>query len=282
MPGEKLVSLLFGVLPLFLSLFLPVDGWSKENKALSGTGSAARGSAGGSAPFIIVLDPGHGGPDRGSSGRLGRKRVDEKDISLGIAIRTKRFLEDEKFSRVLGRRVTVLLTRDRDREVSLEARSEMARAKKADLFVSIHSNSESSGTAHGVETYFLNNTSQESDSKLEEIENRTSKKYAGRAASALVIRSIAADAVVDASRLAAESLHKSLVDHLRLRLGKVHDRGVKQAMLYVLLDAQVPAVLFEAFFLSHKGDLALLTDASGRQDIAEGLAKGILRYLATL
>jgi N-acetylmuramoyl-L-alanine amidase len=266
MPGGKSVTPLFGSLVIILSLFLS----PKKNEALAANGSAN--------PYIIVIDPGHGGEDKGAASLVGKKPLYEKDVALGIAIRMARVLRDPKYTKPLGRRVKVLLTRESDKEISLEARSEIARSAKADLFLSIHSNSEPSGVGHGVETYFLNNTDQESDSKLEEIENRTSKK---RDAS-LLIRSIAADAVVDSSKLAAETVHKSLVDHLRLRNGKVHDRGVKQAMFYVLLDAQVPAVLFEAFFLSNKRDAAFVSEGERRQEIAEGLAKGILRYLALL
>lgn len=263
MPSGKPVTPLFGILAILLNPFF----LTSENKALAD-----------STPYIVVIDPGHGGEDKGAVGKLGKKTVYEKDIALGIAIRTSRVLSNPKYWRPLGRRVKTVLTRDRDREISLEERSELARSLKAHLFVSIHSNSDTTGHADGVETYFLNNTDDESSKKLEEIENRTAKE---RPPEALVLRSVAADAWVDASRVAARTLHQSVIEHLRVRDGRVHDRGVKQAMLYVLLDSQVPAVLFEAFFMSHKKDLAYLSEGANRQKIAEGLAKGILRYLAT-
>lgn len=244
---------------------------SKENRALAASAAP---------PYVVVVDPGHGGTDKGAVGHVDGRALYEKDVALGIAIRLSRVLQDPTYWKPLGRRVRVILSRDRDKEVSLEARSELARASKADLFVSIHSNSETTGHAHGAETFFLNNTDQESDSKLEEIENRTSKKYADRPPAALLIRSIMADAVVDASKLAADTIHSSLIDHLRSRGDRGSDRGVKQAMFYVLLDAQVPGVLFEALFLSHRADALYLSESANRQKLAEGLAKGILRYLA--
>ena len=266
-PWGNTVFPLFGCLVLSLNpFFSPFD-----SEAL----------AAGPRPYVVVLDPGHGGNDHGASAQLGKKRVTEKEIALGIAIRTARALRGEELSALLDRPVKVVLTREKDQYVSLEQRAEIAKKAGADLFVSIHSNSDPSKRGEGLETYFLNNTDQTSDSKLEQIENRTSERYSGpgRAAS-LLLRSVAADAVVDSSREAAETLHASLAGHLRANGVSFQDRGVRQALLYVLLDSQVPAVLLEAFFMSHPADLKLLNEGESRQKVADGLARGILRYLA--
>ncbi len=272
MSSGKTLSPLFGITTAILSLIFLLN----ENNGLAAPTANMSPS-----PYIVVVDPGHGGHDEGSSGKLGKKIITEKEIALGIAIRLSRVLAEPDYWRPLGRPVKVVLTRDRDKEVSLEARSEIAREKRADLFVSIHANSDPSRKAKGVETYFLNNTDATSTSKLEQIENRLSKKYKNaRPDASLLLRSITADAVVDSSRSAAQTLHRSLVDHLKAEDVSFQDRGVRQALLYVLLDAQVPAVLFEAFFLSHPQDLEFLQQGANRQVIAEGLAKGILRFLA--
>lgn len=265
MPSGKKVTPLFGLFLISLSVYFT----AKENAALA----APR------PPYIVVLDPGHGGTDIGASGKLGKKLVAEKEVALAIAIRTEKILANPAFSKVLGRPIQVQLTRRTDKNISLEERSELARKANADLFVSIHANAESTRKANGLETYFLNNTDDKSALKLQQIENRTSKR-ANTNGSSLLIRSIAADAVVDSSRTAAEILHSSVVDQLRSEDLKFQDRGVRQALLYVLLDAQVPAVLVESFFLSHKGDLALVSDPDNRGKIAEGIAKGVLRFLA--
>jgi N-acetylmuramoyl-L-alanine amidase len=232
-------------------------------------------------PYVVVLDPGHGGNDHGASAVLGKKRITEKEIALGIAIRTARALRGEEYAGILDRPVQVLLTREKDIYVGLEQRAEIARKAGADLFVSIHSNSDPSKKGEGLEIYFLNNTDQTSDSKLEQIENRLTERYKGPGKQAsLLLRSVAADAVVDSSREAAGTLQASLGDHLRGKGISFQDRGVRQGLLYVLLDSQVPAVLLEAFFMSHPGDLKLLNEPDSRQMIADGLARGILRYLA--
>lgn len=230
-------------------------------------------------PYIVILDPGHGGKDVGTKSRL-KKTIFEKNIALAIAIRTAKILRDPKYIEPLGRPLKVLMTRTKDKNLSLEDRSELAQTQKANLFVSIHTNSDPAKKASGLETYFLNNTDNESSSKLEQIENKSSKKYAHARPTSLLIRSIAADAVVDASKEAAETIHQSIADHLRHNEISFHDRGVRQAMFYVLLDAQVPAILLEAFFLSHPKDLAFISKPENRQLVAEGLAKGILRVLA--
>jgi N-acetylmuramoyl-L-alanine amidase len=267
MPSGNIVFPLFGGLAALLSPFFTP--WNFNGLAHASPAPA---------PYIVVLDPGHGGNDHGASAA----QVSEKEISLGIAIRTMRLLRDPEFGgTLLDRPIKVILTRDRDEYVSLEKRAEIAKSNHADLFVSIHSNSDPAGKAEGLETFFLNNTDQASDSKLEQIENRTTERYKGpKKANSLLMRTVAADAVTDLSKEAAGTVHESLAQHLRSREVAFHDRGVRQGLLYVLLDSQSPALLLEAFFLSHKADRKLLTETEGRQRIAEGLAKGILRYLA--
>jgi N-acetylmuramoyl-L-alanine amidase len=272
MPSGNTAFLRFGILTAVLSSFFLL----LENRALA----APTPPSPAEKPYVVVLDPGHGGADHGASVRVGKKRITEKEIALGIAIRTSRVLENPDYWKPLGRPVKVILTRRHDKDVSLEQRSETARKAGADLFVSIHANADPRRRAHGLETYFLNNTDLKSATKLEQIENKSSRKYANADPASLLIRSVAADAVVESSRQAAQTLHQSLLDHLRSKEVPVHDRGVRQGMFYVLLDAQVPAVLVEAFFLTHPRDREFVRRPENRQKVAEGLAKGVLRHLA--
>lgn len=262
MPSGKTFTPLFGTFAILLSSFFVPN----ENTALAAD-----------APYIVVLDAGHGGVDTGTSSGKGKKQVREKDITLAIVLRLEKLLNDPKYAKSLGKKIKVLLTRSKDKDIALETRSELAKKNHADLFVSVHVNSDTTHKVQGLETYFLNNTDSESSSKLEQIENRTSKKY--KSGNSLLLRSVAADAVTDVSREAAKTIHSSMADHLRSEDIPFHDRGVKQAMLYVLLDTQVPAVLIEAFYLSNKQDLELINEPENRQKIAEGIAKGILRFL---
>jgi N-acetylmuramoyl-L-alanine amidase len=250
-------------LSLFFGLLLPITSWSTTKE-----------------PLVVILDPGHGGGDPGATAKLAKRLISEKDIALAIALRTRKNLENPEYWGPLGRPVKAILTRESDRQVSLEDRSAFARRNKALLFVSIHSNADPSRKARGIETFFLNNTTEAVGLKIEEIENRLSKRHAKGNDEQLLIRSVVADAMVEDSRLAAEKIQASSIAHIKSRGFDVHDRGARQALLYVLLDSQVPAVLFEAFFLSHPKDLEFISQPENRQVVAEGLAQGILRYLA--
>lgn len=273
MPNGKFIIKLFGHLLVILSSFF----FFGEKLGSAAPNQIKEGSK---PPYIVVIDPGHGGKDTGALTKLGVKKrpVYEKQLALAIALRLKRFLENPTYSAGLDRPLKVILTRKKDVFVSLDERSEIARKNEANLFLSIHMNSDRHPKANGLEVYFLNNTDRESDSKLEQIENRHSKKQHDPAS--LLLRSIAADAIVENSKLAANSVSKGIVETLKLENLPFEDRGVRQAMLYVLLDAQVPAVLVEAFFLSNPRDLDLLMQPESRDRIAEGIAKGVLRYLA--
>jgi N-acetylmuramoyl-L-alanine amidase len=262
--GKK-VTPLFGTFALILNLLFACN----ENNALAAP-----------KPYVVVLDAGHGGADGGASGRQGKNRIREKDLSLAIALLAAKLLRAPEYAQALGRKIQVILTRRRDQTVSLESRSDRAKKAHADLFVSIHANSETTHKARGLETYFLNNTDDESSRKLEKIENKSSKR-SRKNPDSLLLRSVAADAVVEESHAAAGLMQSSIMDQLHSNEVAVTDRGVKQAMLYVLLDTQAPAVLIECLYLSNGSDLAIVSSPENRAHIAEGIAKGVLRFLAT-
>src|SRR5262249_7675135 len=114
----------------------------------------------------IVLDPGHGGKDPGAVGVDG---IAEKDVVLKVAKKLA-----QKLTRDLG--VQVVLTRKDDRFIRLEDRTAIANAEDADLFISLHMNASSSSEARGLETYYLDNTTDEASIRLAERENATSRK----------------------------------------------------------------------------------------------------------
>lgn len=228
--------------------------------------------------YTVVLDPGHGGEDTGTKGTVKGQVLWEKNLSLKIASRILKVLQDPQYWKPLGKPIRVILTRSSDRDLTLDERSALAKNNKANLFVSIHANFDPKGKASGFETYFLNNTDQESDSKLEQIENRQRTKQGTNKPSSLVLRSVLADAVVANSQKAAEMVQSSMAEIFFDK--KLKSRGVKQAMFYVLLDAQVPAILVETAYLSNSSDLNFVSIPENRQRIADGIARGILRYLA--
>ncbi len=114
-----------------------------------------------SRPWRIVLDPGHGGADPGAQGVDG---LLEKDVTLAIAQRLKRRLEESSNAKVL-------LTRETDTTRTLAERTAFANANSADLFVSIHANADRSGELQGIETYTLNNSNDRATIRLAKMEN---------------------------------------------------------------------------------------------------------------
>jgi N-acetylmuramoyl-L-alanine amidase len=213
---------------------------------------------------VIVLDPGHGGRDRGARSA----GASEAHLALDIARRARR---------VLRRRIDrarVLLTRDGDDFVSLEQRTAMANAAEADLFVSIHLNASDEPIEHGgVASFVLDTSDDEQALRLAARENGTTKEQV--TGLSRLVAGLHRDRQVSASRGVARRLQASVVRGGRSVLPQLADRGVKEALFYVLVGARMPAVLVEASFLSHPEEARALQTERYRQALAEGLAHGI-------
>ncbi len=279
----------------FLSVVFVVFTTSPAVSAITPKG----GSKTAVAPYVVILDPGHGGSDTGavgvwqmqssaqnsaqsSSNSTRKQRLVEKEVVLDLARRVQIELENEAFAKALGRPIRIVLTRESDGFVSLDQRAFIARQAKADLFVSLHANAETTGSVRGFEIYYLDNSSKESYSHHETLHQR--RKKIGKpkhkdSKLALLLRSIATDSTLNHSKLAAKTLQKSILNEIRDDGYTVKDRGIRRALLQVLLDAETPGVLIEALYLSHPQDRKLIQHPQARNSIASGIAKGILKYL---
>ncbi len=215
----------------------------------------------------IVIDAGHGGHD---SGTLGPGGIEEKDVVLDVALRTGKLLEQR-----LG--AEVIYTRDDDTFVPLETRTAIANKAQADLFLSIHANSSPEAEARGVETYYLNFTSDPQALEVAARENAVSN--AGVHQLSDLVRKIALKDKIDESREFAADVDESLYHGLSHGDGTFRDRGVKKAPFVVLIGAQMPSVLAEISFLTNPEDARLLRQSAWRERIAESLADGVERYL---
>ncbi len=221
----------------------------------------------------IAIDPGHGGAAVGTRAASG---LYEKDITLDIARRVRRLLEEASFE--------VVMTREEDRAVSLRERARIANEAQSDLFVSIHLNWIAGGNTRGVETYYLGPTDDPELDRLAALENRDS----GYAVADFrrLLDQVYAGARLDSSRRLAESIDGSLFrslsrlpSHLPTSGGsEIADRGVKTAPFLVLVSTEMPAVLAEVSCLSNETEAELLTKPLYRQYIAEALARGVRRY----
>ncbi len=215
----------------------------------------------------IVIDAGHGGHDTGTIGPTG---LMEKDLVLDVSRRLGKMLEEQ-----LG--AEVFYTREDDSFVPLENRIALANEKQADLFISIHANSSRNRRVRGVETFFLNFTSDPEVLELASRENALSQKSVHELQD--LVRTISRNEKVDESRELARAIQQQLHGELRKKSQQVTNRGVKQAPFVVLIGGSMPSVLAEVAFLSNPQDEKLLKSPQGRQSVAEGLYAGMSKYL---
>jgi len=210
----------------------------------------------------VVLDPGHGGKDPGSIGAGGLR---EKDVVLDIAHRVAPVL-----SREMG--VVTMLTRDDDRYVTLEERAARANAFGADLFVSIHCNASEDPGSRGVQTYVL-------ASSVDDVSGVVAGRENGASVGAGSL--VGGVEVGDVSRRSvrfAGLLQRSMVVSLGGGYGGVVDGGVRSAGFFVLVGAQMPAVLSEVAFISNPGEESLLMSADYRRRLADGIVNAVRAY----
>jgi len=218
----------------------------------------------------VVIDPGHGGRDTGTIGPTGLR---EKDITLDIARRLAKLIED-------GMGSEVVMTRDSDETVGLSARGEIANQQHADLFLSIHVNSSRYRSVSGPETFYLNFTSSRADMEVAARENAGSDKSINEL-SDLVRKITLDDKIVESADFAA-SIQAAAHDLAKSRDANARDRGVKKAPFVVLIGTGMPAALVEVGFISNPDEEKLLADPNHRQRIAESLYEGLFDYASTL
>ncbi|MBC7970593.1 MAG: N-acetylmuramoyl-L-alanine amidase [Verrucomicrobia bacterium] len=173
---------------------------------------------------VVVIDPGHGGPDPGAIGIGG---LQEKGIVLDIGQKVAAILEQQG--------VQAVITRNDDRDLDLEPRVQLAERLNATVFVSIHANaiSLSRQDISGLETYY-----HQSGLNLARI------------------------------------IHQSVLEGTGVK-----DRNVRSSRFYVLRKTSMPSVLVEVGFVTGRDDAAKLSDAGYRNQMAQAIARGILRYL---
>jgi N-acetylmuramoyl-L-alanine amidase len=214
----------------------------------------------------IVVDAGHGGHDTGTIGPHG---LQEKDLVLDVATRLGKLLEQK-----LG--AEVVYTRDDDTFIPLETRTAIANKHEADLFISVHANSSRDPKARGVETYYLNFTSDSDALEVAARENAVSEKSVFELSD--LVKKIAMKEKIEESREFAADVQGALFTGLSLKTAGLRNRGVKKAPFVVLIGANMPSILAEISFVSNPQDERRLKTPEYRQKIAESLFKGVSKY----
>ncbi len=179
-----------------------------------------------------VIDPGHGGRDTGCES----SKHKEKDITLAVA----KELGKQIKKNISG--VRVVYTRERDKKLSLQQRCDIANARGAELFISIHVNSASTPYARGTESFYATNVPLKGS-------------QAGK------------------SELLALLLQRQYLAH-----GRVISRGVKKRELYVCEHTNMPSVLTEIGFISNKVEEAYITSKEGQRELATAICEALSEY----
>lgn len=215
----------------------------------------------------ILIDPGHGGEDSGARGRLGTK---EKDITLDIALKLR-----DRLERYPGYHIQ--MTREKDITLSLNHRIDIAKACKADLFISIHINYIPNRPINSIETYYFGPHMDKDSLLLAEKENKgteyTLNDFRG------IIRNIENTLKTQESRSLAYFIQKSLYSNIRKENKAVKNFGIKTAPFVVLLGVDIPSVLTEVTCLSEINEEMKLNTTHYRKKIARYLEEGIVDYL---
>ena len=218
----------------------------------------------------VVIDPGHGGRHTGSIGPTG---LQEKVVVNDIAQRLGTLIEEQ-----LG--AEVIYTRTDDRFVALRRRTQIANGEKADLFISIHANAAKQRNVRGIETYYLNFTTDPWAMAVASRENAAANRSVHELQD--LLSKIVLKETIDESREFAAKVQHSLHRGLAKDIKGLRNRGVRKAPLMVLIGAKMPAVLVEIGFISNPSDEKLLKSGTHRQKVAQHIYSGIAGYADTL
>ena len=224
----------------------------------------------GMRPLIVAIDAGHGGQDPGAIGLAGKR---EKDITLAIA-------------RELARQVNATpglkayLTRDTDVFLPLTKRTQLARANRADIFVSIHADAAENRNAKGSSVYVLSLRGASSQRARWLADKENSADLIGGARlprTDNTLTSVLLDLTQSGHMRASEDAAGHVLSGLK-KIGNNHKPQVERANFAVLRTSDMPAMLVETAFLSNPEEEKRLTDPAQQRVIARAVLDGINTY----
>jgi N-acetylmuramoyl-L-alanine amidase len=227
----------------------------------------------GKRDIVVVIDAGHGGEDPGASGGRGQQ---EKNVVLSIAKELQRQINGEK-----GYRAE--LTRTGDYFIPLRKRTEIARAKGADLFVSIHADAAPSKAAFGASVFALSDRGATSETArwLADSENRSDLIGGAGAVSLDDKDRMLAGVLLDLSMTASLSSSLNVGQKVLTNIGRVtplHKSRVEQAGFMVLKSPDIPSILVETGFISNANEANKLTSAAHQQALARSINSGVKQF----
>jgi len=217
---------------------------------------------------VIVIDAGHGGKDRGTISSSGG--ADEKEIVLDVAKRLRMLLESAG--------IKVIMTRDTDDFISLPERTVITSRSKADLFISIHVNSNQDHAVSGLLVYYLDSLPKRTVNETQRRENERIFLQSLSAKESPVIQAVVTDMMGTVKTSQSQRLAKSIIREARGSEIKVRGDGIRLCRFFVVRNTLIPAVLVETGFLSNRQERNKLASSPYRQKMAEIIARGVLDY----
>ena len=223
--------------------------------------------------FIVVIDPGHGGSDPGSSGKLAK----EKDVALAISLKTGNYIKKNI------KDVEVLYTRKKDVYPNLWERTAFANQNKADLFISIHADAVNNKSVYGTSTFALGLHKSQANFDVARRENSVitleegyKEKYENfdpNAPESYIMFELCQNIHLDQSLNLASKIQEQFTNRVHRK-----NRGVKQAGFLVLWNTTMPSVLIETGFLTNVDEEKFLVSEQGQDLIASAIFRAFREY----
>ncbi|MFV0592848.1 MAG: N-acetylmuramoyl-L-alanine amidase [Draconibacterium sp.] len=226
---------------------------------------------------VVVIDPGHGGKDPGTSGG----NVQEKDVVLDIALKLGRQIKNE------FPEITIIYTRKTDVFIPLYKRAEIANKNKADLFISIHANAVEQNYVYGTETFVLGQHRSQDNLEvakkensvilLEDDYNSTYEGFDPNSSESYIMFELVQDEYKEQSISLANQVQNEFREEAMRK-----DRSVKEAGFLVLRRTTMPSVLIETGFLSNASERNYLASENGQSKIATAIFSAFKGYKADI
>jgi len=231
-----------------------------------GTDSAPKGNR----EVVVAVDAGHGGEDPGAIARSG---IREKDVVLAIARALKR-----RIDRTAGMRA--VLIRDGDYYIGLRRRTEIARQRDADLFVSVHADAFRDPRVRGSSVYILSPRGASSEAARWLARQENAADFVGGVSiddKDNLLASVLVDLQQTATLNASAEVGGEVLSALR-GVGRTHKRRIEKAGFLVLKSPDIPSILVETGFLTNPSDAKRLSNPNYQEKVARAILNGIHRY----
>jgi len=221
------------------------------------------------ATKTVVIDPGHGGRDGGAT----NGKYIEKTAVLSIGLRLGKELQKRGYK--------VHYTRSKDTYIKLRDRTRIANDKNADLFISIHANAaptkSKNKSMYGVETFFLSPARSERSKNVAALENQSDIEEMNHFSKQTYLNFLNREKIVASNKFALD-VQQGMLDSLKQKRFNVRDGGVREAPFWVLVGAQMPAILLEVGYITNPDEVKRIFNNSYQEAIAKGVADGVDAY----